>query len=78
MHIYTEYEDLSDSLKHAYTIQNEFVFKAHNTEEILTGTHKHRTICRQCPIFFFWKDIFLRHGIWQQKRQTTYRPCCGD
>lgn len=29
MHIYTEYEDLSDSLKHAYTIQNEFVFKAH-------------------------------------------------
>lgn len=57
MHIYTEYEDLSDSLKHAYTIQNEFVFKAHNTEEILTGTHKHRTICRQCPIFF-WKDIF--------------------
>lgn len=51
MHIYTEYEDLSDSLKHAYTIQNEFVFKAHNTEEILTGTHKHRTICLQCPIF---------------------------
>lgn len=77
MHIYTEYEDLSDSLKHAYTIQNEFVFKAHNTEEILTGTHKHRTICLQCPIFF-WKDIFLRHGIWQQKRETTYRPCCGD
>lgn len=53
MHIYTEYENLSDSLKHAYTIQNEFVFKAHNTEEILTGTHKHRT-----SNFFFWKDIF--------------------
>lgn len=58
MHIYTEYEDLSDSLKHAYTIQNEFVFKAHNTEEILTGTHKHRTICLQCPIFFSEKTFF--------------------
>lgn len=25
--------------------------RVYNTEEILTGTHKHRTICLQCPIF---------------------------
>lgn len=62
MHLYTEYEDLSDSLKHAYTIQNEFVFKAHNTEEILTGTHKHRTICLAMSNFFL-KRVFLRRGI---------------
>lgn len=29
-----------------------------NTEEILTGTHKHRTICLQCPIFFSEKTFF--------------------
>lgn len=28
--------------------------------------------------FFFLKRHFLRHGIWQQKRETTYRPCWGD
>lgn len=70
--MYIEYEDLSDSLKHAYTAQNEFVFKAHNTEEILTGTQKHRIICLQCRILFLKRFLFKKWNL--TTKTTVYIP----